>query len=142
MDAARFRLGAIVEWAVAAAAIVAIVALASFADRQVRSVTAVTPVIAREAPAPAIAPPAAIPPGAISVPLLLLGDGTKIDLGETASQVSARLRPSAEIAAPAVERAPHGERVTRTYELQGIRFRLVFEAFDKGAEPRVAAIYR
>ena len=142
MDAARFRLGAIVEWAVAAAAIVAVAALASFADREVRTVTAVTPVIAREAPLPAIAPPAAIPPGAILVPLLLLSDGTKIDIGETASRVTARLGPSAEVAPPAVERAPHGERVTRTYERQGIRFRLVFEPFDKDAEPRVAAIYR
>jgi hypothetical protein len=142
MDAARFRFAAIVEWAVAAAAIVAVVALASFADREVRNVSAVTPVIAREASSPAIAAPAAIPPGAISVPLLLLGDGTKIDIGETASQVAARLRPSAEVASPALERAPHGERVTRTYELQGMRFRLVFEPFDEGAEPRVAAIYR
>jgi hypothetical protein len=142
MDAARFRVGAIVEWAVAAAAIVAVVALASFADREVRSVTAVTPVIAREASSPVIAPPAAIPAGAISVPLLLLGDGTKIDVGETASEVAARLGPNTEVALPAVERSPLGERVTRTYELQGIRFRLVFEPLDQGAEPRVAAIYR
>lgn len=142
MDAARFRFGAIVEWAVAAAAIVAVVAIVSFADREVRTVTAVTPVIAREAAAPAIAPPAAIPSGAISVPLLLLSDGSKIDIGETASQVAARLGRSSEIASPAVERAPHGERVTRTYEYRGIRFRLVFEPFDKGAEPRIAAIYR
>jgi hypothetical protein len=145
MDATRFRFGAIVEWAVAAAAIVAVVALVSFADREVRNVTAVTavtPVIAREASSPAIAPPAAIPPGAISVPLLLLGDGTKIDIGETASEVAARLRPSAEVASPAVERAPNGERVTRTYELQGIRFQLVFEPFEESAEPRVVAIYR
>jgi hypothetical protein len=142
MDAARFRLGAIVEWAVAAAAIVALVALASFADREVRTVTAVTPVIAREAPSRSIVPPAAIPPGAISVPLLLFSDGTKIDIGEPASRVAARLGPSTEVAPPAVERAPHGERVTRTYEHQGIRFRLVFEPFDKGSDPRVAAIYR
>ena len=142
MDPARFRFGAIVEWAVAAAAIVAVVALASFAAREVRTVTAVTPVIAREAATPAIAPPAAIPPGAISVPLLLLSDGTKIDIGESASQVATRLGRTAEVAAPAIERALHGERVTRTYERQGIRFRVVFEPFDKGAEPRVAAIYR
>jgi hypothetical protein len=142
MDATRFRLGGIVEWALAAAAIVGAVALASLADREVRTVTAVTPVIAREAPPPVIAPPAAIPPGAISLPLLVLNDGTTIHVGETASDVAARLGPNAEIAAPSVERAPHGERVTRTYEHGGIRFRLVFEPFDKDAEPRVAAIYR
>ena len=142
MDAARFGFGAIVEWAVAAAAILAVVALASFADREVRTVTAVTPVIAREAPPQVIAPPAAIPPGAISVPLLLLSDGTKISVGEAASQVAARLPRNAEAAPVSVERAPYGERVTRTYDHQGIRFRLVFEPFDEGSEPRVAAIYR
>jgi hypothetical protein len=142
MDAARFRFGAIVEWAVAAAAIVAVVALALFTDREVRNVSAVTPVSAREAPAPVVAPPAAIPPGAISVPLLLLSDGTKINLGETASDVIARLPRKAEAAPLSVERAPYGERVTRTYEHQGIRFQLVFEPFDKGAEPRVTAIFR
>ena len=142
MDAARFRFGAIVEWAVAAAAIVAVVALASFLDREVRNVSAVTPVIAREAPPPVVAPPAAIPPGAIAVPLLLLSDGTKISIGETVSAVIARLPRSAEIAPPSVDRAAHGERVTRTYEHQGIRFRLVVEPFDKAAEPRVTAIYR
>ena len=142
MDAARFGFGAIVEWAVAAAAILAVVALASFADREVRTVTAVTPVIAREAPPQVIAAPAAIPPGAISVPLLLLSDGTKINIGDTASQVAARLGHNEESAPPSVERAPHGERLTRTYEHQGLRFRLVLEPFDKGSEPRVAAIYR
>jgi hypothetical protein len=142
MDAARFRFGAIVEWAVAAAAILVVLALASFVDREVRTVTAVTPVIAREALTPSIAPPAVLPPGAISVPLLLLGEGTQIKVGETASEVTARLGRGAEVAAAAIERAPHGERVTRTYQLQGIRFWLVFEPFDKDAEPRVAAIYR
>ena len=142
MDAARFRFGAIVEWAVAAAVIIAVVALAFFMDREVRNVNAVTPVIAREAPAPVLTPPAAIPPGAIAVPLLLLSDGTKISIGETVSEVVARLPRSAEVAPPSVERAPHGERVTRTYEHHGIRFRLVVEPFDKGAEPRITAIYR
>jgi hypothetical protein len=140
MDATRF--GPVVEWAVAAAAIVAVIAVASIADREVRTVTPITPVIAREAPRPEPAPPAAIPPGAISLPLLVLGNGTEITLGETASHVASRLGPNAEVAASSVERAPHGERVTRTYENQGIRFMLVFEAFANGAEPRVAAIYR
>jgi hypothetical protein len=142
MDATRFRFAAIVEWAVAAAAIVALVALALFADREVRTVTAGTPVIAREAPAPVMAPPAAIPPGAISLPLLVFSDGTQINIGETASHVAARLGRNTEAAPPSLERAPYGERLTRTYDHRGIRFRLVFEPFDKGAEPRVAAIYR
>jgi hypothetical protein len=140
MDASRVRFVAIVEWAVAAAAIVAAVALVSFTEREVRTVTAVTPVSAREATESLVPPPAAIPPGAISVPMLLLSDGTRIYIGEPASEVAARLKTEA--APPSVERALKGERVTRTYDEAGIRFRLVFELSDGATEPRVAAIYR
>ena len=142
MEATRFRFGAIVEWAVAAAAIVAVVALGSFAERQVRTVNAVTPVIAREVPAPFVTPPAAIPPGAVSLPMLVLNDGKDIHVGQTMSDVIAQIGTRAEVTEPSMERVPHGQRVTRAYEHGGIRFRLVFEPFDKGAEPRVAAIYR
>ena len=143
MDATRFRFGAVVEWAVAAGAIVAVVALASFVEREIRRVTAGTPVIARAAAAqPFAASPAAIPAGAVSLPVLLLSDGTEISLGADTVGRCRAPRGRAEAAAPSVERAPHGERVTRTYDRGGIRFRLVFEPFDKGAEPRVTAIYR
>jgi len=142
MDATRFRFGAFVEWAVAAAAFVAAVALVSFIEREIRTVTAGTPVIAGAAGAPRAASPAAVPAGAVSLPMLLLSDGTEIHLGETQSDVAARLGGHAETAAPAVEHAPNGERVTRTYDRGGIRFRLVFEPVDDGAEPRVTAIYR
>jgi hypothetical protein len=142
MEATRFRFGAIVEWAVAAAAMVAVVVLGLFAERQARTVTAVTPVIAREVPAPFIAPPAAIPPGAVSLPMLVLNDGKDIHIGQTASDVIAQIGSRAEVSEPSIERVPHGQRVTRSYEHGGIRFRLVFEPFDKGAEPRVAGIYR
>jgi hypothetical protein len=142
MDATRFRFGALVEWGVASAAIVAVVALASFVEREIRRLTAGTPVIARAAAAPIAASPAAIPAGAVSLPVLLLSDGTEISLGDTQSDVAMRLGANSEAALPSVERAPHGERVTRTYDRGGIRFHLVFEPFDEGAEPRVTAIYR
>jgi hypothetical protein len=142
MDATRFRFVAMVEWAMAAAAILAVVALGAFAEREVRTVTAVTPVIAREATTPLLATPAAIPPGSVSIPIVVLSDGNEIRVGDTVSEVRERLGRTAEIAPPATERIPNGERVTATYEHSGIRFRLVFEPFDQGAEPRVAGIYR
>jgi hypothetical protein len=142
MDATRFRFVAMVEWAMAAAAILAVVALGAFAEREVRTVTAVTPVIAREATTPLLATPAAIPPGSVSIPIVVLSDGNEIRIGDTVSDVRKRLGRTAEIAPHATERIPNGERVTATYEHSGIRFRLVFEPFDHGAEPRVAGIYR
>src|SRR5687767_5825832 len=98
MEAARFRVGAVVEWAVAAAAIVAVVALGSFAEREVRTVNAVTPVSAREAATPLAAPPAAIPPGSVSIPMLVFSDGKKIHVGDTVSDVQQQLGRNAEIA--------------------------------------------
>ncbi|HEY6361332.1 MAG TPA: hypothetical protein VIX63_09520 [Vicinamibacterales bacterium] len=142
METVRFRFTAIIEWAVAAAAIVATVALGSFARREVSTVSAVTRVIAREAPVAVMTPPAAVPPGAVSVPMLVLNDGRAFQIGETVSEVLGRLGRNAQTGAPSVERAPHGERVTRTYNHGGIRFQFVFEPFDEGAEPRLAAIYR
>jgi hypothetical protein len=140
MSAARVRFESVIEWAVAAAVIAALFALGSFAVREFRTVGAATPVIAREtSPAPPI--PAGIPPRVVSVPFLLLSDGNEIRVGDAASRVSARLGARAEVGSPVIERAPHGQRLTRFYEHAGRRFVLVCEPFTDGAEPRVAAIY-
>ena len=139
MDATR-RLGAFLEWVVAAVTVVAVLAAGAIVMRQVRTVTTVIPAIAVEAPSPLIAAPAAIPPGAISLPVLVFADGKEVRVGETLSAVVSRFGRGA--GAPVVERAPNGERVTRAYEYGGRLFQLVFEPFAKDEEPRLAAIYR
>jgi hypothetical protein len=140
MDAKRFGLSALVEWLLAAAAVVAVLALGAVTMRQVRAVTAVTPVIAREVPPSATPAPAAVPPGAISLPMLVFSDGKEVRVGETLSEVVARIGRGA--GAPSIERAPNGERVTRAYEYGGRLFQLVFEPFGRNEEPRLVAIYR
>ena len=133
-----------VEWALAAGIVLALVAAGSFLAREYRTVAGVLPVNVRasSATAPLIAPPAVIPAGAVSLPILLLSDGRDVRVGETVTEIASRLPRSAEVAAPAVERAPNGERVTRTYDIDAVRFWLVFEPFEKNVEPRLAAIYR
>ena len=139
MDATR-RLGAFLEWVLAAIAVVAVLAAGAIVMRQVRTVTTVLPAMASETQAPLIAAPAAIPPGAISLPVLVFADGKEVRLGETLSEVVSRIGRGA--GTPVAERAPNGERVTRAYEYGGRFFQLVFEPFSKGEEPRLAAIYR
>ena len=152
MGATRVRVESVLEWALAAAFVFVALAVGSLVVREFRTVSAVTTgvvtsgvtsVIARETPAPAPAPavPAAVPPRAVSVPVLLLPDGNSVRVGETLSAVAARLGRQAEAGAQAVERAPNGERLTRFYEHAGSRFVLVFEPFERDAEPKVAAIY-
>jgi hypothetical protein len=140
MDATRFGVGAFLEWLLAAACVVAVLAAGAVLMREVRTVTTIPPVIAREVPVPAATAPAAIPPGAISLPLLVFSDGKEVRIGETLSAVVERLGRG--VGVPAVERAPNGERVTRAYEYGGRLFQLVFEPFARDEEPRLVAIYR
>lgn len=141
MEATRIRIGAIVEWVVAAGFILAALAAGSIVVREFRTVSAVMPVIAREAPAPVPPTPAGVPARAVSVPVLLLSDGTEVRVGETLSDIATRLGPTAVAGSSSVERAPNGERLTRFYQYAATRFVLVFEPFERGAEARVAAIY-
>ena len=141
MDATRIRIGAIVEWIVAAGFILVTLAVGSIVVREFRTVSAVMPVIAREAPAPVPPTPAGVPARAVSVPVLLLSDGKEVRVGETVSDVARRLGAAAVVGPASMERAPNGERVTRFYEYAATRFVLVFEPFERGAEARIAAIY-
>ena len=141
MEATRVRVESALEWALAAAFIFVALAVGSLVIREFRTVSAVTPVIAREASASAPAVPAGVPSRAVSVPVLLLRDGNAVRVGETLSDVAARLGRQAEVGAQSVERAPNGERLTRFYEHAGSHFVLVFEPFERDAEPKVAAIY-
>ena len=140
MQATRVRFVSFLEWAVAAVVVVAVAALGSIVAREIRTLNAVTPVIAGDTlPDPPV--PAGVPSRAVSVPILLLGDGNVVRVGERFEAVAARLAGALEIRPQAVERAPNGERLTRFFEYAGARFVLVFEPFEERGEPRIAAIY-
>ena len=138
----RSRFGGAVEWAIAVAFLAATVAVGSLIVREMRvtpaagaagaATTALTP------PAPL---PASVPERAVSIPTLPLADGADIKIGETLTMVSRRLGRAAESGRQEVDRGALGERLTRFYEHEGVRFILVFEPFERNGEPRVAAIY-
>jgi hypothetical protein len=73
--------------------------------------------------------------------MLLLSDGKDVRVGETLSAIAERLGRQAEAGLQSVERAAFGERLTRFYEHAGTQFVLVFEPFEQGGEPRIAAIF-
>jgi hypothetical protein len=142
MEATRVRVTSMLEWAVAACLILAALGIGSVVAREFRTVAAATTrVIADEVPAPVLAAPAGVPSRAVSVPVLILPDGLDVRVGESLTDIAARLGRQAEVGTESVERAPNGERLTRFYEQGGTRFVLVFEPFEQNAEPRVAAIY-
>lgn len=141
MEATRVRFGSAIEWALAAACMAGAVTVGSVVVRELQTVSATAPVIAREAQPAAVAPPAGLPARAVSVPVLLLPGDKAVRVGDSVAAIAARLGREAEIGTQTVEPARFGDRLTRFYELAGTRFVLVFEAFEAGGEPRVAAIY-
>ena len=105
----------------------------------VRTAAAITPLSAH-GPGTSVAT-AAIPSGSVSVPVLLLSGEMNIALGDTATAVTNRLGPRAESVPASLERAENGDRLTRTYDVSGNRFALVFQRLAGDPEPRVYAIY-
>ena len=135
----RVRLAPTFEWAVAVAFLAATVGVGSLLLRELN--TAVTPPAAEPAHAEPAVVPAALPARAVSVPVLLLFDGTHVRVGDAHEKIVTALGTAAEVRTPVIDRGAIGPRVTRFYEHGGTRFVLVFEPFERGGTERVAAIY-
>ena len=137
----RFPLAPVFEWVVAALFLIATFAVGSMIVRELRPTPAVqaVPAAARSVVASI---PAAVPPRAVSVPVLPFLDGKEVrDSAKLCSAIATRLGRSAENGRQEVDRGSLGERLTRFYEYAGSRFILVFEPFERNGEMRVAAIY-
>ena len=139
MDALRLRLASALEWAVAAAFLAATLGVASLILRDI-NVPAMRTVAAAQ-PAPVTPIPAAVPAGAVSVPVLPFADGKEIKVGDPARAVAERLGRGAETGREEVDRGRLGARLTRFYEYAGFRFIVVYEPFERNGEPRASAIY-
>jgi hypothetical protein len=140
MEALRVRVGAILEWAFAAAFVAAVVSAGSIVIREFRTVRAVVPVIAGETRL-FYDTPAAIPARSVSVPMLLLGNGWELRVGDRAPEAIARLGSAVTLLSESVERGAFRERLTRFYSEVGVQFAVVFETLEDHVEPSVAAIY-
>ena len=138
MQATRLRFGSVLEWVFAAALVTGALAVGTLFVTEVRTVRPVIPVSAGPAPVSDI--PAAIPRGAVSVPLLLLGNDREIRIGDRMSDVGVRIGGTARATVEGLERTAR-ERITRIYEYGATTFVLVFDGSDRSAEPRVAEIY-
>lgn len=142
MNAIRHRFESVLEWGIAAAFLAATLAVASMIFRDLRG-----PGVLRAAEAPrgssatVSALPAAVPAGAVSVPVLPFGDGKQIRVGDTAAAVVATLGSAAESAREQADPGRLGQRLTRFYEYAGFRFIVVYEPFERNGPPRVGAIY-
>ncbi len=138
MDATRRRFGSLVEWLVAAACTAGAALLVSVAVQEVRTVRTIVPVIAEEA---LESPIAGIPPGVVRVPLLLLGNGRRVSLGQPLRHVAEHLGAAAQLVSESLEETSAGRRMTRFYSDVGVQFILVFDTIGRDTHPRLSAIF-
>ncbi len=141
MDRPRVRVRFLLEWLAAFALLFGVLAVGSSLLGSVRTVAAVTPLSAHDPNSGAAVATAVVPSGSVSVPILLLPGETSVRLGDTATSVGALLGTHAESGPASMERANNGDRLTRTYDVSGTRFDLVFQQLATDSEPRVYAIY-
>ena len=139
MDATRARFGSLLEWLVAAVCILGVLAIGSVLVREFRTVSAVAPVIAHEDTVPE--PPAALPAGSVSVPVILLPGGAQLRVGDPAADLPSQLGAAREVAPAAIERGTAGERVTRFYEVNGRRFAVVLAPQAGDEQIRIGALF-
>ncbi len=141
MHVLRLRLASALEWGVAAAFLAATLAVASLILQDMRGPAFRVAAAPGEAPAPVSEIPAAVPAGAVSVPVLPFRDGKEIRIGDTAAAVTSKLGRAAESGREEADRGRLGPRLTRFYEYAGFRFIVVYEPFERNGEPRATAIY-
>jgi hypothetical protein len=135
-DATRTRLSFTGEFFIAAAFLVATAAVGLLIARELR----VTP-RASAAGSAAPAPAEAVPADSVSIPALMLGETSEIRVGDRVEPALARLGTGATLVKQSSSEGLLGLREIRSYELSGTKFMLVLEPFERGGEPRVAAIY-
>ena len=144
MEVTRARFGSLLEWALAAVCAVAIAALVSFvieAFRTPAGIVRVNVAAAEAGVSPLPEPPAAIPSRAVSVPLIVLIDGTELRVGEQEATISAKVKKAWQTGAETLERTTGGNRITRAYDDGFRRFLLVFDPPEEAADLRLSAIY-
>ena len=136
-DATRTRLSSTGEYLVAAAFLLATLLFASLVMRELRVAPRALAADTRQ-PAPAAD---AVPPDSVSIPALVLGEATEIRVGDHVEAALARFGADVTLVKQTIGRGLLGPREIRSYDLSGTRFTLVLEPFERGGQPRVAAIY-
>ena len=135
MEERRFRVGSFFEWLAAASAVAVLVWLISVPVQRVLG-----PRVEASIDAGATLP-TGVPGGSVNVPVILLLDGREVRLGELHSRV-VQLLPEKLVDGPVVRsNGEFGERHTRAYVVNGLKFYVVCERPAPAAPLRVSGIF-
>jgi hypothetical protein len=132
----RLRIGSVFEWLAAAAGVLLLVWVISVPIQRALGPRVEAALI----DTPNVLPPG-VPTGATSVPLILLLEGREIRQGDLMSHLDAVLPPSFADGPPLLSNGEFGERRTRAYIADSVRFYVVCERLERGGPMRVSAIY-
>ena len=136
MEERRFRVGSFFEWIAAASGVAALVWLISVPVQRVIGPRVEASLVETNA-----APPPGVPTSATNVPVLLLLDGRELRHGELHSRLTQML-PDKLVNGPIIRsNGEFGERQTRTFVVNGMKFYVVCERTEPGGSMRVAGIY-
>lgn len=135
MEERSFRVGSFLEWIAAAAGVIALVWLISVPVQRVLG-PRVEASIDMSPPLPA-----GVPAGATGVPVMLLLDGREIRHGELHSRLT-QLLPDDLIDGPVIRSTGEfGDRHTRSYRVNGMKFYVVCERAEPEGPMRIAGLY-
>ena len=136
MEERRFRVGSFFEWIAAASGVMALVWIISVPVQRVIGPRVEASLVERPTP-----PPPGVPAGATSVPVLLMLDGRELRHGELHSRLMQML-PEEFVEGPIVRSSGEfGERHTRAFVVNGMKFYVVCERTESGGPLRIAGIY-
>jgi hypothetical protein len=136
MLATRERVSFPAEWITAVVFLAATVLVGGLILRELRAVPQ-----AFISSADRISAIPAVPPEAVLVPTLVLGENLEIRVGDAADTALARVMGVARLTAEQNERGPLGARQIRSYKLGSTNFIVVAEPFERGGATKVSAIY-
>jgi hypothetical protein len=129
------RIGSFVEWVAAAVGVLALVWLISVPVQRILG-----PRVEAALDAPAALPPG-VPAGAANVPVMLLLDGREIRYGELHTRLDQVLPEKLADGAPVRSVGEYGDRHTRAYTVDGVKFYVVCERMEPGGPLRVSGVY-
>jgi hypothetical protein len=136
VDDRRLRVGSLVEWIAAALGVVALTWVISVPLARITGPRVEASLIdSRDGLPPGV------PPGATSVPVMLLMDGRTIRLGDLDTRLRQLLPDRLVDGAPHTSAGEFGERHARSYRVDGTRVHIVVERTERAGPLRVTGIF-